>query len=293
MQASHLLTFLATRQSKHSPTIGARPLFHFSGTHFATDDETSQSLAMCTEGLSQSMQHIKSLFLDFFRGEEMMPGSGPGSNPGQPGLQVAFKGGLQHIITITEAPSDEGEAAKEKESTTADGLEELYKAGAKQSEKSAASMVDTSASGRVIHFRVYAIVPSSKGTAASSSNLTLEEIGPSMDLVLRRRQMAEMGKMNASLKRPKTLAEKNRQGKGKKKNIETDEMGDMVGRVHLGKQDLGKLQTRKMKGLKRARKAQGEGEEEEEDHDDAGSDIGNSDAGAEQDEARAAKQQRL
>lgn len=30
-------------------------------------------------------------------------------------------------------------------------------------------------------------------------------------------------------------------------------MGDKVGRIHLGKQDLGQLQTRKMKGLKRSR----------------------------------------
>ena len=30
-------------------------------------------------------------------------------------------------------------------------------------------------------------------------------------------------------------------------------MGDKVGRIHLGRQDLGQLQTRKMKGLKRAR----------------------------------------
>ncbi len=30
-------------------------------------------------------------------------------------------------------------------------------------------------------------------------------------------------------------------------------MGDKVGRIHLGRQDLGNLQTRKMKGLKRGR----------------------------------------
>ena len=30
-------------------------------------------------------------------------------------------------------------------------------------------------------------------------------------------------------------------------------MGDKIGRIHLGKQDLGDLQTRKMKGLKRGR----------------------------------------
>lgn len=36
-----------------------------------------------------------------------------------------------------------------------------------------------------------------------------------------------------------------------KKNVEVDNMGDKIGRVHVGKQDLGKLQTRKMKGLKK------------------------------------------
>lgn len=38
-----------------------------------------------------------------------------------------------------------------------------------------------------------------------------------------------------------------------KKNIDTDLIGDKVGRIHLGRQDLSALQTRKMKGLKRSR----------------------------------------
>lgn len=38
-----------------------------------------------------------------------------------------------------------------------------------------------------------------------------------------------------------------------KKNVETDLMGDKLGRVHLGKQDLSQLQTGKMKGVKRNR----------------------------------------
>lgn len=226
----------------------------------------------------------------------MIPGSGPGSNPGQAGLQVSFKGGLQHVICVTEAPSDEVE--KQKEMTTMDGLEELYKAGAMKTEKTGAALVDTSASGRVIHFRVYAIVPPANGAASSSSNLSLEEIGPSMDLVLRRRQMAEMGRMNASLKRPKTQSEKNRQGKGKKKNIETDEMGDMVGRVHLGKQDLTKLQTRKMKGLKRARKQKGDQDGSGDEGDDGNEEDGGATdefSGGEggEDESTTAKKQRV
>jgi len=36
----------------------------------------------------------------------------------------------------------------------------------------------------------------------------------------------------------------------KRKNKEVDDMGDLRGRIHVGKQDLNKLQTRKMKGLK-------------------------------------------
>jgi ribosome production factor 2 len=37
-----------------------------------------------------------------------------------------------------------------------------------------------------------------------------------------------------------------------KKNISTAPMGDKLGRLHLGRQDLTNLQTRKMKGLKRS-----------------------------------------
>lgn len=199
----------------------------------------------------------------------MIPGSGPGSNPGQSGLQVALKGGLQHIISITEGPSaSEGSSDRQQNSNgvTADSLDQLYRAGALDSTQSTTtSMIDTSASGRMIHFRVYAVVPPANGLAPSSSNLTLEEIGPSMDLILRRRQMAEMSRINASLKRPKTQLEKSRQGKGVKKNIETDEMGDKVGRVHLGRQDLGRLQTRKMKGLKRNKNQSTEEESGDED----------------------------
>lgn len=44
-----------------------------------------------------------------------------------------------------------------------------------------------------------------------------------------------------------------------KKNIETDIIGDKVGRIHLGKQDLNDMQTRKMKGLKRNRDDDTEG----------------------------------
>lgn len=49
-----------------------------------------------------------------------------------------------------------------------------------------------------------------------------------------------------------TRTTKKKQAKTKK-NIETDLIGDKVGRIHVGKQDLDQMQTRKMKGLKRSR----------------------------------------
>ena len=44
-------------------------------------------------------------------------------------------------------------------------------------------------------------------------------------------------------------------------------VGDKMGRIHLGRQDLDELQTRKMKGLKRNRDVAAEEEEKEEESD--------------------------
>lgn len=51
-----------------------------------------------------------------------------------------------------------------------------------------------------------------------------------------------------------------------RKNVETDTVGDKIGRIHLGRQDLKELQTRKMKALKRGRDTDAEefGAEEDE-----------------------------
>lgn len=59
-----------------------------------------------------------------------------------------------------------------------------------------------------------------------------------------------------------------------KKNVETDIVGDKVGRIHLGKQDLSGLQTRKMKGLKRRRGVEDEAVGDAEEDDDIISDGG-------------------
>ncbi|WVR08907.1 hypothetical protein IAU60_005966 [Kwoniella sp. DSM 27419] len=100
-----------------------------------------------------------------------------------------------------------------------------------------------------VHFRVYTTKLLSSGSRVPRLQLT--EMGPSIDFSVRRVQDSDPELMKAALKRPKIAKSDIEKGLGKKKkNIETDEMGDKVGRIHLAKQDLGKMQGRKMKGLK-------------------------------------------
>ncbi|KAI9247425.1 Brix domain-containing protein [Phascolomyces articulosus] len=63
-----------------------------------------------------------------------------------------------------------------------------------------------------------------KKSGSKTPRVELEEMGPMMDLVAK-----------------------------KEKNKARDDLGDQYGRVHVGKQDFDKIQTRKMKGLKRRR----------------------------------------
>lgn len=51
--------------------------------------------------------------------------------------------------------------------------------------------------------------------------------------------------MKEACRKPKELKQ------AKKKNISTDALGNIHGRIHLGKQNINKIQTRKMKGLKK------------------------------------------
>ncbi|KAG0223651.1 Brix domain-containing protein [Mortierella sp. GBAus27b] len=94
-----------------------------------------------------------------------------------------------------------------------------------------------------VYFRVYTIVL--KRSGVKLPRIELVEMGPSMDMTFGRITEAKPDVWKQSLKVPKELKPK------KKKNISKDDMGDTVGRIHLGKQDFDKIQTRKMKGLKK------------------------------------------
>ncbi|CAG8541443.1 5842_t:CDS:2 [Diversispora eburnea] len=101
----------------------------------------------------------------------------------------------------------------------------------------------TAVSNNKIYFRVY-IVQMTKSDQ-KTPRIELEEMGPSYNFVLKRTKFAKEEVYKQATKVPRTLKPK------KEKNVNVNEMGDVVGRIHVGKQDLSKLQTRKIKGLKR------------------------------------------
>ncbi|KAF9266731.1 Brix-domain-containing protein [Marasmius fiardii PR-910] len=132
--------------------------------------------------------------------------------------------GLEHVISVSCAPTP---ATLNTTSTSADTTPSLPK----------------------VHIRTYTTKLLSSGTRIP--RVELVDMGPSIDLIMRRYRDPDPEMLKQAMKRPKLKKTDIEKGLGKKrKNLEVDEMGDLRGRVHIGKQDLNKLQTRKMKGLK-------------------------------------------
>lgn len=98
-----------------------------------------------------------------------------------------------------------------------------------------------------IHLRVY--TPTLKKSGMATPRVELEEVGPRIDWEIRRHKQADEMVLKNALKVPKELKQINRT----EKNVEYDGAGDFVARVHVGKQDLDKLQTRKVKALRKSK----------------------------------------
>ena len=127
--------------------------------------------------------------------------------------------GLEHVVSVTVAPTP--------------------------SDLNSAS----SASLPKVHVRTYTFKMFSSGVKTPRAEL--EPMGPHFDLVLRRNREADEDMMKAALKRPKIAKKDVESGLGKKrKNLQVDEMGDLRGRVHVGRQNLDKLQRKKVKALR-------------------------------------------
>ena len=95
-----------------------------------------------------------------------------------------------------------------------------------------------------LFLRSYRIILKKSGSR--TPRVELEEIGPSLDLVKRRVKLASDDLWKSAIKKPKTLKPK------KTKNISHNAFGSKLANIHMQRQDYSKLQTRKMKGLKRA-----------------------------------------
>lgn len=126
--------------------------------------------------------------------------------------------GLEHVISVTVAPIPQ-------------------------------DFVSTSSSLPRVHVRTYTFKMSPSGVKTPRAELT--PMGPHFDLVLRRNLEADEDMMKAALKKPKIPRKDVESGLGKKrKNFEVDEMGDLRGHVHVGRQNLDKLQRKKVKALR-------------------------------------------
>ncbi|KAH0830137.1 putative ribosome production factor [Lanmaoa asiatica] len=168
---------------------------------------------------------LKSLLMDLFNAEV---------------VESVCLPGLEHVISVTVAPSLVHQTA-----TVALG----------------GSHQDDPGHLPKVHVRTYTVKLTPSGTRVPRVELT--EMGPSLDLSLRRWREADPEMWKAAMRRPKMKKQDMEKGLGKrKKNVEVDEMGDLRGRVHIARQDLGKLQTRKMKGLK-SRLEAGDSDDEE------------------------------
>ena len=110
--------------------------------------------------------------------------------------------------------------------------------------------VSTTGSGGpfTILFRSYRII-TKKSDNVRLPRVELEEIGPRMDLKLRRTHLASEDLFKAACKQVKNAK---RTEKRKTKNVTDDGLGGTLGRIHVPAQNVGdgRLQTRKMKGFK-------------------------------------------
>lgn len=109
---------------------------------------------------------------------------------------------------------------------------------------------DTTSGKKIVVFRQYAVKYKKSGTRIP--RVELLEMGPRLDLEVRRTKEAPVDVEKEAKQRPKVVAKK-------QKNVSDDGMDGKVGRIYMPKQDVEKLALQKMKGTKReAREAKAE-----------------------------------
>lgn len=216
------------------PTVGQKPLFHFSGDLFESHPLYIQ---------------FKSMIVDLLHGEVT------------DNINLT---GLEHVISVSTGHAHQEDTKALRGPEEAPAPQSLF---TPQASTSAIPGSTASSALPPVHFRTYRI-----GMLKSDNRtpyVKLELCGPSFDFTLRRHSapapdMWKAATRSATSKTAKRKVEdldedgqdRQEKKKPKNKNVDVDEMGDKVGRIHVGKQDLSKLQARKMKGLKGARSAE-------------------------------------
>lgn len=84
-----------------------------------------------------------------------------------------------------------------------------------------------------------------KKSGLKTPRIELTEIGPSIDFTIQRTKIASEDLYKLSRKQPRQLKVT------KKKNISRDQLGNTHGRVHVGKQNVTSVQTRKVRALRK------------------------------------------
>ncbi|CAB9512607.1 production factor 2 homolog [Seminavis robusta] len=113
----------------------------------------------------------------------------------------------------------------------------------------------TNTSVKTIHQRTYFMKLKKNPDGSSNTPVPfLTPCGPDLDMMVRRDQFASIDLWRAAMKQPAAAKKK------KVKNQSTNMFGETIGRLHMNKQDIDKMQGRKSKALRRAEKMEAEEE---------------------------------
>ncbi|KAK7744918.1 rRNA-binding ribosome biosynthesis protein rpf2 [Cytospora paraplurivora] len=145
-----------------------------------------------------------------------------------------------------------GERSTGADKVDVEGLQYVVVVTAEEGSTGATGLGD--GSKPAIHVRAYLI--QTKKSGQRLPRVEVEEMGPRMDFRVGRVREPDETMMKEALRKGKTTEERT------KKNISMDVMGDKLGRIHMGKQEMNTLQTRKMKGLKRGREDEADAEDD-------------------------------
>lgn len=145
--------------------------------------------------------------------------------------------GLSHIISVSHGPIP---STSQTDESSRNDLQNGTATLLAESEMTLTSLP-------LIHFRVY--IPKLFKSGQKEPRIELEECGPRFDFKLKRNLVPLEDLWTRACKRRTSTADPKK--KKRLRNVDIDEMGDKVGRIHVGRQDLEKLQSRKIKGLKK------------------------------------------